>query len=88
RYYSRRYINITNTLFLSPRWETFGGVDFKWNDHVSLSLNVVNFLNVTGASAGIREASLATDITPYQNYLTSGSYIRPFTIEFSTLLKF
>ena len=88
RYYSRRYINITNTLFLSPRWETFGGVDFKWNEHVSLSLNVVNFLNVTGASAGIREASLATDITPYQNYLTSGSYIRPFTLEFSTLVKF
>ena len=51
-------------------------------------MNVVNFLNVTGASAGIREASLATDITPYQNYLTSGSYIRPFTLEVSTLVKF
>lgn len=88
RFYSKKYINITNSLYLSPRWETFGGVDYAWNDHISFSVNVVNFLNQTGASAGIQEASLATDTTPYQNYLTSGSYIRPFTIEFSTKIKF
>ena len=88
RYYSKQYINITNSLYLSPRWETFAGVDFNWNKHVSLSLNVVNFLNQTGASAGIQEASLATDATPYRNYLTSGAYIRPFTVELSTKLKF
>lgn len=88
RYYSKKYINITNSLYLSPRWETFGGVDYEWNDHISFSVNVVNFLSQTGASAGIQEASLATDTTPYKNYLTSGSYIRPFTVEFSTKIKF
>lgn len=88
RYYSKKYINITNSLYLNPRWETFGGVDYAWNDHVSFSVSMVNFLNQTGAAAGMQEASLATDITPYRNYLTSGSYIRPFTVEFSTKLSF
>lgn len=88
RYYGKKYINITNSLYLKPRWETFGGVDYAWNDHVSFSVNVVNFLNQTGAAAGIQEASLATDVTPYRNYLTSGSYIRPLTVEFSTKLSF
>lgn len=88
RYYSKQYINITNTLFLNGRWETFGGVNYDWNKHVSFSVNVVNFLNQTGARAGMQEASLATDVTPFRNYLTSGSYIRPFTVEFSTKLQF
>lgn len=88
RYYSKKYINITNTLYLKPRWETFGGIDYTWTDRVSFSISVVNFLNQTGASAGIQEASLATDVTPYQNYLAAGSYIRPFTVEFSTKLSF
>ena len=81
RYYGKSYINITNTLFFKPHWETFGGIDLAMNDHVSFSLNVVNFLNQIGASAGIQEASLATDPTPFFNYLTSGSFIRPFTLE-------
>ena len=81
RYYGKSYINITNTLFFKPHWETFGGIDFAMNDHVSFSLNVVNFLNQIGASAGIQEASLTVDPTPFFNYLTSGSFIRPFTLE-------
>ena len=40
------------------------------------------------ASAGIQAASLATDASKFQNYLTSGTYIRPFTVEFSTRIKF
>lgn len=87
RYYSKQYINITNTLYLKPRWETFAGIDFSWNKHVSFSANVINFLNQTGASAGIQEASLATDVTPYCNYLTSGSYLLPLTAQFSIRLK-
>lgn len=88
RYYGKKYINITNSLYLNPRWETFGGVDFNWNEHMSISLNVVNFMNQKGASAGMEVASLATDVSSYRNYLTSGSYIRPFTIELSTKLSF
>lgn len=87
RYYSRQYINITNTLYFNPRWETFGGVDFNLSDKVSFGVNVINFLNQKGASAGIQAASLATDATPFKNYLTSGTYIRPFTLEFSTRIR-
>ena len=87
RYYSRQYINITNTLYFNPRWETFGGVDFNLSDKVSFGVNVINFLNQKGASAGIQAASLATDPTPFKNYLTSGTYIRPFTLEFSTRIR-
>ena len=87
RYYSRQYINITNTLYFNPRWETFGGVDFNLSDKVSFGVNVIHFLNQKGASAGIQAASLATDPTPFKNYLTSGTYIRPFTLEFSTRIR-
>lgn len=87
RYYSRQYVNITNSLYLNPRWETFGGIDFRWNRHVELSASVINFLFSKGAKAGMQEASLATDVTPYRNYLTSGSYIRPFTLELTVKLK-
>ena len=88
RYYSRQYINRTNTLYFNPRWETFGGVDFSMNRNVSFGVSVINFLNQKGASAGIQAASLATDATPFKNYLTSGTYIRPFTVEFSTRISF
>lgn len=87
RYYSRQYINITNTLYFNPRWETFGGVDYNISNKVSFSLNVINFLNQKGANAGIQAASLATDATPFKNYLTSGTFIRPFTVEFSTRIR-
>lgn len=87
RYYSRQYINITNTLYFNPRWETFGGVDFNFSNKVSFSLNVINFLNQKGANAGIQAASLATDATPFKNYLTSGTFIRPFTLELSTRIR-
>ena len=87
RYYSRQYINITNTLYFNPRWETFGGVDFNFSNKVSFSLNVINFLNQKGANAGIQAASLATDAAPFKNYLTSGTFIRPFTLELSTRIR-
>lgn len=87
RFYSKQYVNITNSLYFNPRWETFAGVDFTLNKHLAFSLNVVNLLNQKGASAGIQEASLATDASAYSNYLTSGTFIRPFTLEFKTSLK-
>lgn len=88
RYYSRQYVNITNSLYFKARWETFAGIDLALNDKVRFGVNVVNFLNQTGASAGIQAASLAVAPTPFKDYLTSGTYIRPFTLEFSTSLKF
>ncbi len=87
RYYGKQYVNLTNSLFFKPRWETFGGIDFHWNEHISISLDVVNFLNQKGASAGIQAASLAEDPSPFKNYLTSGTYLRPFTLEMSLKLS-
>lgn len=87
RYYSRQYVNITNSLYFNPRWETFCGVSFKANDHISFDVNIVNFLNQKGASAGIQAASLATDGSLFHNYLTSGTYIRPFTLEIGTKIR-
>ena len=89
RYQSKQYINKTNTLFFKGRWETFGGVDYTLNDHLSFSLNLVNILNQKGASGNIGAADLATDVSQYQHHhLMSGGFIRPFTMELSASLKF
>ena len=88
RFYSRQYVNITNSLYFNARWETFAGIDLALSKKVQFGVNVVNFLNQTGASSGIQAASLATDPTPFKDYLTAGTYLRPFTLEFSTTLRF
>ena len=88
RYYSKQFVNITNSLHFNARWETFAGVDYAMNKNIKFSMNVVNFLNQTGASAGIQAASLSSDSTLFTDYLTAGTFIRPFTIEFSTHIRF
>ena len=86
RFYGRQYVNLTNSLYFNSHWETFAGIDFSLSEKIRLSANVVNFLNQTGASAGIQAASLATDPAPFKNYLTAGTYLRPFTLEFAIRL--
>ncbi|MBR4728808.1 MAG: 2,6-beta-D-fructofuranosidase [Prevotella sp.] len=88
RYFSKQYINKTNSLYFNGRWETFGGVDFKLNRHVSFSASVVNILNQKGASGTIPAADLITDPSRYKDYVMSGTFIRPFTFEFTTKLSF
>ena len=88
RYYSKQYVNITNSLHFNSRWETFAGVDYALNKNIKLSLNAVNLLNQTGASAGIQSASLSSDASLFTNYLTAGTFIRPFTFEFATQIRF
>ena len=88
RYFSKQYINKTNTLYFNGRWETFGGVDYTLNKTVSFSANVINILNQSGANGSISSADLVTDTTGYQNYLMSGTFIRPFTVEFTTKISF
>jgi hypothetical protein len=87
RYFSKQYINKTNTLYFNGRWETFGGVDFQLNSHFNFAASVVNILNQKGASGTIPAADLITDSTPYKNYVMSGTFIRPFTFEFTTKLS-
>ena len=87
RYFSKQYINKTNSLYFKGRWETFGGVDFQLNNHISFAASVVNILNQKGASGTIAAADLITDPSLYNNYVMSGTFIRPFTFEFTTKLS-
>ena len=87
RYFSKQYINKTNSLYFKGRWETFGGVDFQLNNHISFAASVVNILNQKGASGTIASADLITDPSHYNNYVMSGTFIRPFTFEFTTKLS-
>ena len=88
RYFSKQYINKTNSLYFNGRWETFGGVEYKLNRHLSFAATVVNILNQKGASGSINSADLITDPKPYENYVMAGTFIRPFTFEFTTRLSF
>lgn len=51
---------------------------------------MVNFLNQTGAKGTIAGAELISkdEAGKYANHVMTGSYIRPFTVEFSASLKF
>ena len=88
RYFGKQYINKTNTLFFNGWWESFGGVSYKLNKNVDLAVNVVNLFNQTGAKGEIGSADLVTDITPYKNYVMTGSYIRPFEVAATATIKF
>ncbi len=90
RYFGKTYANLTNALYFNGRWETFGGATWNVNKHLALGATVVNILNQKGASGTINGAELLNkeEAGKYQNYYMSGSYIRPFTVEFSATLKF
>ncbi|MCC9169071.1 hypothetical protein [Pontibacter harenae] len=88
RYFSKQFANLTNVLYFQPRWETFGGVNYEFNEHFNAGLTAVNFLNQRGAKGTINGAELITDPSPYYGKLLVGSYIRPFTLEGSLNFKF
>ena len=81
RYIGKQFINTTNTLYFNGRWETFGGINYKLSRNCRLNLNVVNILNQKGASGNIGSADLVTDTSEYHDFLMSGKFIRPFTVE-------
>lgn len=88
RYFSKQYINKPNTLAFEGRWENFGGISYKVNKHLVLNLNIINFLNQTGAQGNITAADLVEDASLYDNYLMSGTAIRPFTVELGASISF
>lgn len=88
RYFSRQYANRVNNAYFAGHWETFGGVDYHLNPHLTLSLNAVNLLNQTGVSGTLDALDTITDDSLLQNYLTSGTYIRPFTVNASVTYAF
>ena len=90
RYFSKTYANINEAYYFNGHWETFGGVNWSVNKHLDLGCTVVNFLNQTGAKGSIAGAELITkeEAKDIKNCLMTGSYLRPFTVEFTANIKF
>lgn len=90
RYFSKTYANINEAYYFNGHWETFGGINWRVNKKLSLGCTVVNFLNQTGAKGSIAGAELITkdEAKQYDGHLMTGSYLRPFTVEFSASLQF
>lgn len=88
RYFSKQSCSYPATLFFPSRWETFAGFDYKYNKYINFSISAVNLLNQTGAQGRISGTNTATDPAPYDNKAVAGTYIRPFTLEFKTQIKF
>ena len=90
RYFSKTYANINEAYYFNGHWETFGGVNWQVNKRLALGCTVVNFLNQTGAKGSIAGAELITkdEAKGIKNQIMTGSYLRPFTVEFTASLKF
>ncbi len=88
RYYSKQYANVGNSVYFQGRWETFAGASYKANKYLTFNVNVVNFLNQTGAQGTIPGSELITDGSRYAGSLMAGNYIRPFTVEIGAKINF
>ena len=90
RYFSKTYANINEAYYFNGHWETFGGLNWRVNKMLDLGCTVVNFLNQTGAKGSIAGAELITkdEAKDIKNQIMTGSYLRPFTVEFTASLKF
>lgn len=90
RYFGKTYANINEAYYFNGHWETFGGVNWQVNRKLALGCDVVNFLNQTGAKGSIAGAELITkdEAKNIKNTLMTGSYLRPFTVEFTANIKF
>ena len=90
RYFGKTYANLQEALYFNGHWETFGGINWNVNKKLSLGASVVNFLNQKGAKGTISGSELISkaDAGKYAGKYMSGSYMRPFTVEFSANFKF
>ena len=88
RYYSRQYVSRTNLAYFAGHWETFAGIDWNFHERLKLSVNFVNVLFQNGSKGSIDVADTITDASLLQNYVMSGSYIRPFTVDFMLTYRF
>lgn len=89
-YFSKEYANLTNSLTFKGRWETFAGANYKLNKNLEFNATVVNLLNQRGAQGTISGADLYTneEAQNMDRRILSGTYIRPFTVEFGMKYKF
>jgi len=90
RYFSKEYANYPNTLTFEGRWETFAGLNYRYDKNVTFEISAVNLLNQKGAQGSISGTNTTTaeQATALYDKPLSGTYIRPFTVEFKTKIKF
>ncbi|SHF78382.1 TonB-dependent receptor [Dysgonomonas macrotermitis] len=93
RYFSKTYANLSNSLQLASRWETFAGLNYSFNKNLDFSATFVNLLNQRGAQGTISGTDLLTDEQVDEKVgadgiVVSGTYIRPFTAEFGIKYRF
>ncbi|WP_100073953.1 hypothetical protein [Chryseobacterium camelliae] len=90
RYFSKEFANYPNTLIFAGRWETFAGINFKYDKNIDFSLSVVNLLNQSGAQGSISGTNTTTleQARALYGQPLAGTYIRPLTVEFKTRIKF
>ncbi|WP_221404978.1 TonB-dependent receptor [Apibacter adventoris] len=91
RYFSKQYANRPNTIYFASRWETFAGLEYMINKNLSFSSTVINLLNQRGAKGDMGDADLiltSEQAKKKEGTILSGTYIRPFTVEFSLKYTF
>ena len=88
RYFSKQYANRVNNVCFNGHWETFAGAKYNLAKNLSLSADIVNVLNKKGAKGKIDAADTITDNSLLRDYLISGTFIIPFTVNFSVSYKF
>lgn len=91
RYFSKQYFNKPNTLYMAGRWETFAGANYQFTKNLGVNVTFVNLLNQTGASGSLPEADLITTKEAADakiGSVMSGTYIRPFSVEFGLKYQF
>ena len=90
RYFGKTYANLQEALYFNGHWETFGGINWNVNKNLSLGVSVINIFNEKGAKGTISGSELITkqEAGKYEGKYMSGSYLRPFTVEFSAGIKF
>ena len=90
RYFGKTYANLQEALYFKGHWETFGGINWDMNKHVSLGVSFVNLFNEKGAKGTISGSELISkdEAHKYAGSYMSGNYMRPFTMELNASIKF
>ncbi len=87
RYFGEQYANATNQYNYEPRWENFGGLEYRLSRKAMLKFQVTNFLDQKGVKGQMQGADQITDDRFVGRSVVAGS-IRPRTFELSLDLKF
>ncbi len=90
RYYSKSYACFSNALYFASRWETFAGIDYNPTKNITFNLQAVNLLGETGAKGNISGANTISkeEANKYYDQPLAGTFLRPFTIELKTTIRF